>query len=41
MKIKLLGFDLAKNVFQICALNQASPCRMRGSGEMKGFNPYY
>ena len=24
MKIKLLGIDLAKNVFQICALNQAN-----------------
>jgi hypothetical protein len=24
MKIKLLGFDLAKNVFQLCALNQAN-----------------
>ncbi len=24
MKIKLLGIDLAKNVFQLCALNQAN-----------------
>lgn len=24
MKIKLLGIDLAKNVFQVCALNQAN-----------------
>ena len=27
MKIKLLGIDLAKNVFQVCALNQASIIR--------------
>ena len=24
MKIKLIGIDLAKNVFQLCALNQAN-----------------
>ena len=24
MKIRLLGIDLAKNVFQLCALNQAN-----------------
>ena len=24
MKIKLIGIDLAKNVFQVCTLNQAN-----------------
>jgi len=32
MKIKLLGIDLAKNVFQLCALNQANKGAIVKSG---------